>query len=124
MHVGQCERCKALELVDIDEEIAPAYRFGVCAPISRKPKGRDKEPTEERRTVLADSPLCQIDQKYSAFIHELANVAVVLRCRENAVERGIGEEGPNLVLNGRDAFSPIAEGELVELLLQKWCCPN
>ena len=51
----------------------------------------------------------QIDQKHLALVHDVSDAQVLLGRGRYAVEQGIGEERPDLVLDRGSAIGTVAE---------------
>src|SRR5262249_46230361 len=64
-HVGHGESGKALELVYINKEVSPLLGGDIGSTESCQSDGRDQKSTKQRRAVLSDMALCQVDQKHS-----------------------------------------------------------
>src|ERR1051326_5520346 len=115
-HICHSEGSEVLELVDVDEEVSPLGRRYIGPAECCQAEGRDEEAAQERRTVLANPPLGQVDQEHLPLCHDLSDVEVVFGGGQYAVEKGVRQEGPDLVLDWRRSVGPIAEGEAVVLL--------
>src|SRR5215471_2759667 len=75
-HVDECERCEALELIDVDEEVPATCRGRVRATERSETYRRHQEATQKRRAVLTKTALGEVHQKHSAAVHDLSNVQI------------------------------------------------
>lgn len=71
---------------------------------------------EEGRGVFADAPLGEVHEQNPAFVHDGPQFEALARAGQDAPERGVGQEGPHLVLQGRDRLCPQPLGVAGKLL--------
>src|SRR5947207_2722204 len=108
-HVRQGQGGKALELVDVHEEVSAFGGRRVCPAKGGKPNGRDEQSAKERRAIFANIPLGQVYQEHLALVHNPADVQIRLGCRQYPTEQWVGQKRSDLVLDWRCTIRAVAE---------------